>query len=299
MVIAANWQRGSVEVLGGHLTYQRTVGPGPILVLSHGLTDNGLCWRRFAQAMAGEADIVMLDARGHGESTRVVEGNPFDPGEDIASVIDHLALNNPIVMGHSVGALATAGFAAAYPGRAALVILEDPPLMPVATPPERAARRKRFRLQVASLQAMSDDELLELGRTLSPDWHEDEFPDWVQSKRQVDPYALPNDDTAWQSTLAKIDVPILLLCGETQRGALVSPEQAEQAARINQRLEVSHVAGTGHNIRRENFEDYVAVIRQFLQKHQKFNNAGVGYAVSRSGKGGTSGSVGTEPLDPD
>jgi N-formylmaleamate deformylase len=273
MVGAANWQKGSVEALGGNLTYHRTGGPGPVLVLSHGLTDNGLCWRRFAQAMAGEADIVMLDARGHGESMRVIEGNPFDPGEDIASVIDHLVLKNPIVMGHSIGALATAEFAAARPGRAALVILEDPPLMPVATPPERVDRHERFRQHVASLQAMSDDELWELGRTQSPDWQDDEFSEWVQSKRQVDPSALPNYATVWEETLAQIDVPILLLCGETKRGALVSPELAEQAARINPRLHVSRVADTGHNIRRENFEGYLSAIRQFLQKHQNFNNA--------------------------
>ena len=269
MVIAANWQTGRVEVPCGHLTYHRTAGPGPVLVLSHGLTDNGLCWRRFAQAMAGDADIVMINARGHGESSRVVEGNLFDPGEDIAAVIDHLALNNPIVIGHSIGALATARFAAAHPDRAAMVILEDPPLLPVATLPERAERRARFRQQVVSLQAMSDDELLKLGRTQSPDWHDDEFPDWVQSKRQVDTNALPNYDTAWEETLAKIEVPTLLLYGETQQGALVSPEVAEQAVRLNPQVQITQVVGAGHNIRRENLVGYLFAVRQFLQHNKK------------------------------
>ena len=35
---------GAIPVTGGHLAYHRTGGDKPALVLSHGLTDNGLCW---------------------------------------------------------------------------------------------------------------------------------------------------------------------------------------------------------------------------------------------------------------
>lgn len=284
MVSAAHWQTGRVEVLGGHLAYHHTGGPGPVVILSHGLTDNGLCWRRFAQAMADEADFVMIDARGHGESSRVIEGSPFDPGEDIAAVIDHLGLNNPVVMGHSVGALATARFAAAHPGRAAMVILEDPPLMPIATPDERAKRRDRFRQQVAAFLALSDDELLKLGRDQGRNWHDDEFPDWVLSKRQVDPLALPEFASAWEETLGQIEAPILLLCGETERGALVSPETASASSRTNPRLEIAHVPRVGHNIRRENLEGFLYAVRGFLHHHQKVvQNRETKNAVGRSG----------------
>ena len=102
------WQPGRVNVSGGHLAYHRTGGTGPALLLSHGLTDNGLCWLRLAAALDPEFDIVMLDARGHGESSRIPAGAAHDPADDIAQAIEALGLNAPIVMGHSVGARAIA-----------------------------------------------------------------------------------------------------------------------------------------------------------------------------------------------
>ena len=97
-----------MPVADGQLAYHRTGGEGPPLVLSHGLTDNGLCWTRFAAAMASEFDVIMLDARGHGDSSRMPSSRPHDPGADIAEAINRLGLVSPIVMGHSVGARSTA-----------------------------------------------------------------------------------------------------------------------------------------------------------------------------------------------
>ncbi|MCA6319719.1 alpha/beta fold hydrolase, partial [Phenylobacterium sp.] len=72
---SADWIPGEVAVSGGQLAYHRTGGDGPPLVLSHGLTDNGLCWTRLAEALAPDFDIIMLDARGHGASSRVGPGD--------------------------------------------------------------------------------------------------------------------------------------------------------------------------------------------------------------------------------
>ena len=124
--LGASWRSGRIALSDGFLAYHRSGGSGPPLVLSHGLTDNGLCWRRFAEAMADEFDIVLLDARGHGESSRMSEGATHDPSSDIAEAIEYLKIASPIVMGHSVGALATAIYASSYPGRVSKVILEDP-----------------------------------------------------------------------------------------------------------------------------------------------------------------------------
>ena len=95
-------------------------------MLSHGLTDNGLCWARLASALGpefeSEFDIVMLDARGHGESSRLNDHLPHDPDQDIAEVIEGLGLESPVVMGRSVGARATAAYANTHPGRVSRVI---------------------------------------------------------------------------------------------------------------------------------------------------------------------------------
>jgi pimeloyl-ACP methyl ester carboxylesterase len=79
------WKTGRVDVSDGHLVYHRTGGTGSALLLSHGLTDNGLCWLRLAAALEPEFDIVMLDARGHGESSRIPAGAGHDPADERAA----------------------------------------------------------------------------------------------------------------------------------------------------------------------------------------------------------------------
>ena len=259
-----SWAAGTVEISGGRLAYHRTGGGGAPLVLSHGLTDNGLCWSRLAAALEGEFDIVMLDARGHGDSSRVADVASLDPGRDLAEAIEGLGLKAPIVMGHSVGARATAGYAGRFPDRVLKVILEDPPLTPAPEPDVTAARRARFRRQIESMAGMSDAEIVALGKGMSPSWRDDEFPAWAASKKQVDPEAYPTFDGPWQDSIAAITAPTLLIHGDPALGSLVTPPIAAEATTLNPRLRVRRIDGAGHNVRRENFDGYLHAVRQFL-----------------------------------
>lgn len=266
VVDVSSWSSGTVDISGGHLAYHRTGGNGPQMVLLHGLTDNGLCWSRFASAFTGEFDIIMLDSRGHGASSRIVERVHLDPAQDIAEAIDGLGLNLPVLLGHSVGALAAAAFAARFPAYASKLILEDPPLLPLAEPSAAKERDDRFRKQIAFLQPLSDSELTAMGRESSPSWHEDEFPAWVLGKRQVDPLAMPHYTEPWQSIFAALTLPTLLIYGESQRGGMVTPAIATEALRINPYITAVFVENAGHNIRRENFCGFLAAVRAFLHR---------------------------------
>ena len=64
----SDWLSGDVAVGGVRLRYHRTGGDKPSLVLCHGFSDNGLCWSRVAHDLEADYDIIMYDARGHGES---------------------------------------------------------------------------------------------------------------------------------------------------------------------------------------------------------------------------------------
>lgn len=271
---AQAWLNGTVEVTDGHLAYRRTGGRGPALVLSHGLTDNGLCWSRTAQALCGDYDLVMLDARGHGESSRMALGLPHDPGRDLAQAIAGLALEAPIVMGHSVGASATAAFANLHTDRVTKVILEDPPFLPEIGPSEAQQRREAFRRQIIELQSLSDEAITAFGRKTSPLWHQDEFPAWTQGKRQVDPEVVPVRGQPWQASIDRITAPTLLLYGEAKLGGLVTPAIAREATQINPQVRAVQIKGAGHNIRRENFEGFLAAVHEFLTEGQTPRNTG-------------------------
>ncbi len=264
---ARSWQSGEVAVARGRLAWHRTGGAKPPLVLVHGLTDNGLCWSRLALALAGRFDVIMLDARGHGASTRVPDDEAVDPVQDLAETVAGLGLPRAIFAGHSVGARAVAGFAAQHPD-AELVMLEDPPLLQPLTGEQLDLRRTQFRAHVAELQAESEAQLVARCARQSPGWHDRDIPDWAIAKHQVDPRALPEFHTCWQDDLAKIAVPTLLIAGDPALGSMVGNRELAEAGALAPRLRSIRISGAGHNVRRENFEAYLAAMWQFIDANE-------------------------------
>ena len=59
------WNTAVCETNGIHITG----GNKPPLILLHGLMTNGVCWKGFAHVLEKEYDVIMPDARGHGNSS--------------------------------------------------------------------------------------------------------------------------------------------------------------------------------------------------------------------------------------
>src|SRR5207244_10628335 len=96
------WSSDDVDVNGVRIHYYRTGGDKPPAVLSHGATDNGLCWTRLARALEPDYDVIMPDARGHGLSDAPESGyTSADRAADLAALIEALRLLKPTVGGHS------------------------------------------------------------------------------------------------------------------------------------------------------------------------------------------------------
>jgi len=262
--VVSHWQKGIVAVRHGHLGWHRTGGDLPPLVMVHGLTDNGLCWRRLATALADRFDVIMIEARGHGGSSAMPAGEAPDPAQDLCEALIALGVASPVLIGHSVGARAAAGLAAQLQTFPSALVLEDPPLMSPFTATEMQARRSQFAAHVAELRAKSEAELIAQCCVQSPAWHDDDLPDWAAAKHQVDPAALPELRSFWQADFAAIRVPTLIVAGDTALGSMVSEAALAEACALNPRIKAARIAGVGHNVRRENFDDYLAVLQQFL-----------------------------------
>jgi pimeloyl-ACP methyl ester carboxylesterase len=269
-----HWTQNDITVDGVKIHYYRT-GRGdegkPALVLAHGFSDNGLCWLRVALDLQDECDVVLPDARAHGLSQRVQPGDKLDMAADLAGLTRALALEKPVVGGHSMGAGAAALMEARFPGLARALILEDPgwraPEPP--SPGEQAGKeppRNPFEEWLMSLEGQSIEDVAAKGRADTPTWSEIEWPAWAESKLQLDKNFFQTEGTRrdWPEVARAIRCPALLLTADPAKGAIVTSETAQQAAALSGSIQVVNIPGAGHNIRRENYPAFMRAVREFL-----------------------------------
>ncbi|WP_132057083.1 alpha/beta fold hydrolase [Halorussus amylolyticus] len=135
------WTSDTVHTDGIELQYYRT-GYGPPLVLAHGFYNDSRCWTQLATDLADEYEIVLYDARGHGQSDGPETGYAIENRvSDLVDLVTALDLTDPILLGHSMGGSTVAWAAATYPDLPRAVVLEDPAGMygdPEMGPDERA-----------------------------------------------------------------------------------------------------------------------------------------------------------------
>jgi N-formylmaleamate deformylase len=269
----SEWKSDTVQANGITVHYTRTGGDKPPVVAAHGITDSGLCWSPLAQALAADYDLILVDARGHGRSDVPEAGyTVVEHAADHAGLIQALGLERPAMIGHSMGAMTSSYLAAQYPNLVRGIILEDPPWRArgeVQSTADRLARAQEWRNDILARKGLTPAQVIEQGRQARSTWSEAEFGPWAEAKLQVSPKVVDLVEFPsphWTEYLANIPCPALLIIGDEAQGAIVSPQTAEQVAALNPKVEVTHLPGAGHNIRREQFEPYVATVRRFLQR---------------------------------
>jgi non-heme chloroperoxidase len=91
------------DTLSVHVT-----GAGRPIVLVHGMGGSHEEWARAAALLAREACVYRFDQRGHGERASAgadAHAHLQQMGADLALIIERLGLVQPILVGHSMGAL--------------------------------------------------------------------------------------------------------------------------------------------------------------------------------------------------
>ncbi len=267
------WISDRIKANGFKFHYHRSGGDKPPLVLCHGLTDNGLCWTRLAQVLEKEYDLIMCDARGHGLSDVPDSGySSDDHAADVVALIKALDLNKPYLIGHSMGAATVATMIARHPQLAGRAILEDPPWQDPDIVDHSIEGRKEvaeeWHTEMMDRRAKSVEDQKTYGREIHPAWDEIEFDPWCASTHQANPIVLnyiTETYTPWRELVSKITIPTLLITGDVDADALVSPKVAAEITRLQPNIKIVHISGAGHSIRREQFEQYVAVVTTFLR----------------------------------
>jgi pimeloyl-ACP methyl ester carboxylesterase len=264
----ASWYTGDAVVNGVRLHFTRTGGNKPPVVLAHGFSDSGLCWTPVAQALEADYDLVMVDARGHGFSDAPETGYTLtEMASDLQGVITGLGLVRPAIIGHSMGGGTTLALAGLYPDVPGAIILEDAGALDASNFPHRQEGEENpFLSRLSRLRTKTRDELIAEMRA-SSGWPEVELGPWADAKLQFNLRATqfhPTNGITWAELMPRITCPALLITADLDRGAIVRPEMAAAMQQQMPQLQIAHIPGAGHSIRREQFDRYIAVVRSFL-----------------------------------
>jgi pimeloyl-ACP methyl ester carboxylesterase len=108
----------------------RRPGPGPSLLLLHGIGGDARSWEWLAAAMPAAFDVIAWNAPGYGASTPLAMATPrpADYAQRIAGLLDALGLPQVMLAGQSLGTLFAGAFAAAHPERITALAFFSPAL---------------------------------------------------------------------------------------------------------------------------------------------------------------------------
>jgi 3-oxoadipate enol-lactonase len=130
---------------GRRVVFEAATSQGIPLVLLHPFPFDRRFFAETSRRLAGRARTVVPDLRGFGESEL---GGPFsiaDLADDVAHLLDHLALGRAVIAGVSMGGYVALAFAARHPGRLLGLVLSDTKAGP-DTPAARTARDEAIAL---------------------------------------------------------------------------------------------------------------------------------------------------------
>lgn len=224
-------------------------------LLLHGLTSAGSTWWRTAEALVLLGFTVTApDLRAHGSSPAGDELSIEAYRDDVLLLGERWDL----LIGHSLGGAVAAAALAVEPTYAARVILEDPAVDSEVT----------GRFLAESPAPIVNPTFASVARE-HPDWHRRDVELKVEALRACGPEvsertmadAAPWD--VWPGILG-LEVPALIVAADITVGSLMSEDREREAVESSADLRVVRIAGAGHSMHRDSFDDFVALVREFV-----------------------------------
>jgi pimeloyl-ACP methyl ester carboxylesterase len=259
---------GTISAKAGGTAYT-VAGSGEPVVLIHGVGMARAIWAPQVQALAREFRVISYDMLGHGDSDVPPEGVTLAQyAEQLAGLLDHLALSAANVVGHSMGALVALEFALAYPQRTLRVAALNAVFR--RTPEQRAAVLSRADALASTGLASTIAPTLERWFGDPPPAHlQEAAAETARLLGAVNPtgYArtyrlFATSDRAHAGRLAELAMPALFFTGEHDLNS--SPEMSRAMAQLAPRGRVEVLEGARHMMNVTHPARVNASLRSFL-----------------------------------
>ncbi|MCR8942393.1 alpha/beta hydrolase [Streptomyces sp. OUCMDZ-4982] len=254
--ISSEPKRAATMAAGHRLSYLDFGGPGRPLLALHGHFGEGRTFTHLAWELGDSWRVIALDQRGHGRSDRPSDFSRAGYVEDAAAVLDHLRIDDTVVLGHSLGGVNAYQLAARRPGLVGALIVEDigaevdDDLSFSLSWPHRAPTRAALLEELGPSASYLTDAVREYvdgwGLAFDPK-------DMNVSQQHL------NGDH-WDDWLAS-NCPALLIRGS--RSTVLSTEQAKDMAARRPRTRLVELPA-GHTVHETVPVEFAAAIREFL-----------------------------------
>jgi N-formylmaleamate deformylase len=246
-----------------HLEYGEAGAP---VVIVPGITSPAATWEFVSLDLARDYHVITVDIRGRGLSDTPSAGYELaDYAGDVTAVIEHLGLQRPALVGHSMGARIAAAVRVLHHGVAGPVVLADPPL----TGPGRGTYPMSLEAFMDQLQAArsgaAPEELLRYFPTLSPE-HLVLRAQWLPTcdENAVRESWLNFHREDFFPYLRELEPPVLFMYGGDSP---VVPESAlPEITETRPDVEVVRIPGAGHMIPWDNTADFLRETRRYLER---------------------------------
>ena len=163
---------GTVPVAGAEI-YYATYGQGPPVILLHGGLGNYDHWSNQVPALAEHFEVIAIDSRGQGRSTRTRAPVSYETMEnDVLAVMDELSVTRASIVGWSDGGEIALKLAISHPDRVARLFVFGTNYDASGSKPRGSQRSATF----AAYAAKSRADYMKLSKTPR---QFDELVDWL------------------------------------------------------------------------------------------------------------------------
>lgn len=249
--------------------FYRTLGEGKPLVILHGVFGSGDNLYTAAKALAESSlKVYLVDARNHGQSPHSETFDYDVMAEDLHLFLKENNIENPIIMGHSMGGKTVMQYAQKYDNFSKLIIVDIAP-----------------RYYPTHHQHIIDGLLaIKLDEIESRKEAEDIFSQYVSNagERQFilkNLYRTEEGNFDWRinvpviakeiyqvgseiSSIRKIEKPVLFIRGA--ESSYISEEDFEQIKKDYQ-AELVTISGANHWVHATNPKDFVETVKEFCE----------------------------------
>ena len=158
---------GRYADVNGISLYYETHGTGRPLILLHGGLGSGEMFGPVLPLLAARHQVVLVDLQGHGRTADI--DRPLDVrlmAGDIAALIDHLGLQQPDVVGYSLGGGVALQVAIQFPDKVGRLVSASANIRRAATYPEMLEQQGQ--VTAAAAEFLKETPMYELYQRVAP-----------------------------------------------------------------------------------------------------------------------------------